>query len=237
MAAKRKSAAKAHLYGLQASLGLPQIAIEEEGEVDVCAGQTTSEVRAAARASAGLGSAMGVLFEDVGVGTSDMTNRLEGATVALGDLSVTTDANGNWSFGEIAAGTYTSEGLASGCEANSRTCTVPESAVIWCSFGLTKSSGSADPEPEIEPDPGTEDVEPSAPVAAAGALAGSACLAGTSAIIAPAYVTLNATGETVLYCGADWSFGELAAGTYAITVTAKGLKRSPMRAPASGRAR
>ncbi len=133
VASKRTSAAKAHLYGLQAALGLTQGGGGTVG--DGGGGSTTPGTTA--------GKAAGVLFEDVGVGVNDMSRRLAGAKITLNGKSVTTDASGNWSFEGLSAGTYTLTGAASGYNSATKSCAVTAGGTAWCSFGLTKAQSSA----------------------------------------------------------------------------------------------
>ena len=131
--AKRTSAALAHLYGLQAALGLTQggggtVSDGGSGGSGGGGGSTTTT-----------GSARGVLFEDVGVGTNDMSKRLSGAKVTVNGKTATTDSSGNWAFEGLAAGTYTLTGTMSGYNNATKSCTVTAGGTAWCSFGLTKT--------------------------------------------------------------------------------------------------
>ncbi|MBR2979963.1 MAG: N-acetylmuramoyl-L-alanine amidase [Myxococcaceae bacterium] len=134
VASKRTSAALAHLYGLQAALGLTQ-----GGGGTVSDGGSSGGSGGGGGSTTTTGSARGVLFEDVGVGTNDMTNRLSGAKVAVNGKTATTDSSGNWAFEGLAAGTYTLTGTMSGYNSATKSCTVTAGGTAWCSFGLTKT--------------------------------------------------------------------------------------------------
>ncbi|HCF61183.1 MAG TPA: hypothetical protein DFS52_24695, partial [Myxococcales bacterium] len=90
------------------------------------------------------GTARGVIFQDTGAGTTDMSTRIEGATVTVVETNatVTTDANGNWLF-TLDPGTYTVKATKAGFQDNQRTCEVTSGGTAWCSFGMfPASSGS-----------------------------------------------------------------------------------------------
>ncbi len=88
------------------------------------------------------GIIQGVVFEDVGLGTSDMSNRLGGATVTLssGQSTIARASDAYWSF-EIPAGTYTVTASLTGYQSASRTCTVYADGQTWCSIGLVPDGG------------------------------------------------------------------------------------------------
>ena len=132
VASKRTDAARAHLYALQTSLGLTQ---GNGGTVDDGGG-----IPGGGGSSVTTGTARGVLFQDVGVGTNDMSTRISGGTVTVSGKSVTTDGSGNWSFEGLAPGTVTLTGSASGYDTATKSCTITAGGTAWCSFGLKKSN-------------------------------------------------------------------------------------------------
>lgn len=84
------------------------------------------------------GTLRGVVFEDQGVGTEDLTVRLPGASVRVtpGDATATADATeGAWSFA-LMPGDYTVEASHAGHVTTSRVCTVTSGMTTWCSVGL-----------------------------------------------------------------------------------------------------
>lgn len=119
------SAASAHHYAIRESLGL-----ESGGE-------------------GGIGSLLGVVYEDQGVGTEDMSVRLPGAKVKVvnvAGVSMTTNVDGvdaSWSF-SLAAGAYDVTATFVGYKASSRECVVVADQKVWCSIGLVVDDGSGD---------------------------------------------------------------------------------------------
>jgi len=87
----------------------------------------------------GNGVLQGVVFEDVGAGTADMSRRIYGATVKLntGASATANSTDAYWSF-SVPAGTYTVTASKSGYNTASRSCTVTAGGQSWCSIGLTK---------------------------------------------------------------------------------------------------
>ena len=107
----RQEAAQAHFDALMASMGLP------------------TETR---------GDARGVVFEDQGVGTDDMSITIPGAQLTIVETGDTTSAAAGtaaWSF-SLAPGTYTLRATATGYQTNERSCTVTAGGIAWCSIGL-----------------------------------------------------------------------------------------------------
>ena len=97
------------------------------------------------------GEVRGVVFEDQGVGTEDLTVRLPGSilTVIETSASATADSpDANWSF-TVPSGSYTIEASAPGHVTSRRTCVVTGGATTWCSIGLFPTS--------VEPDAGVMD--------------------------------------------------------------------------------
>ncbi len=95
----------------------------------------------------GDGILRGVVFEDQGVGTDDMSVRLEGATLRVSPsdrAGVAEGADASWSF-TLPVGSYTVEASAAGHLRASRTCDVVAGATTWCSIGLFPS---AEPDPD-----------------------------------------------------------------------------------------
>ena len=87
--AHRLTAAKAHLFALQKHLGLPVVDPDKQTP-------TTGTLR-------------GVVFEDKGKGTADMSTRILGAKVSLvgqGKAATSKSPDGAWSF-SLAGGSYT----------------------------------------------------------------------------------------------------------------------------------
>ena len=79
----------------------------------------------------------GVVFEDQGVGTMDLSVRLPGASVRIMETGATFTAaapDGAWSF-MLPAGTYTVVVDAAGHTRSTRTCMVT-TGTTWCSIGL-----------------------------------------------------------------------------------------------------
>lgn len=152
------------------------------------------------------GTARGVIFQDTGAGTSDMSTRIEGATVTVVETNatVTTDANGNWLF-TLDPGTYTVKATKAGFQDNQRTCEVTSGGTAWCSFGMfPASSGST----------GT----------ARGVLYENKGNDDTSTRIEGATITVQGTGETAITGSVgEWLF-ELEAGTYTITASKAGYQ-------------
>jgi len=88
----------------------------------------------------GTGILRGAVFEDVGVGSDDMSIRIPGALVeaagggnAGNGIADTPDAN--WLI-DLAPGTYTVTAAANGYYENTRICTITAAQTTWCSIGL-----------------------------------------------------------------------------------------------------
>jgi len=93
----------------------------------------------------GTGTLQGVVFEDVGVGTADMSRRLAGAQVTVsGGPSTTARASDAFWYLDLPPGTYTVTASLAGYNSASRTCSVSAGSETWCSIGLTTSSNSGD---------------------------------------------------------------------------------------------
>lgn len=116
------------------------------------------------------GTARGAAFEDVGVGTADMSIRLAGASVVVVGTSLSTTATGTdamWIIENAPTGTITLRASAPGYLDAERTCDVAGGAESWCSIGLVKAPVDPEPEPEPEPEPAPEpnpQPEPEEPV-------------------------------------------------------------------------
>lgn len=92
------------------------------------------------------GIVRGVVFEDQGVGTDDLSVRLPGATVTVIETSASATADSpdaNWSF-TVPAGSYTIEASAPGHATGRRTCVVTAASTTWCSIGLFPESAPVD---------------------------------------------------------------------------------------------
>jgi len=93
------------------------------------------------RPTRGTGMLLGVIFEDQGVGSLDMSVRLPGSAVGvLGDegvaqLGSAAAPDGNWSF-ELPPGTYLVTASDQGYWMNERVCEVVVGQGNWCSIGL-----------------------------------------------------------------------------------------------------
>ena len=97
----------------------------------------------------------GVVFEDVGVGTDDMSRRLAGANISITGTSRTTTAaagDAAWSFTISNPGSKTIRVSAPGFETAERTCDVDAATTTWCSIGLVRTPPPT-PTPEPEPEP------------------------------------------------------------------------------------
>ncbi len=92
------------------------------------------------------GTLRGVVFQDQGVGTMDLSVRLPGATVRVIETGATASAaagDGAWSF-TLPPGTYTVEARAAGHLTATRTCEVTGGGTTWCSVGLFREGAPAD---------------------------------------------------------------------------------------------
>lgn len=111
------------------------------------------------------GTLRGVVFEDQGVGTEDLTVRLPGASVRVVETGASASAaagDAAWSF-TLPPGEYTVEASIGGHVTASRRCAVMGGTTTWCSIGLLPESAPAMPDagvPEPEEDAGMIDVEP-----------------------------------------------------------------------------
>lgn len=119
----RDAAACAHLKAITSHLGL----------AGTCSTSPSTQ-----------GTATGVVFEDKGSGTDDMSTLLPGATVAVqGGPSTTVGADAVFTF-DLEAGTYTIEATLQGYDATTVSCAVAANDTKWCSIGLTKSAPGQD---------------------------------------------------------------------------------------------
>ncbi|MCB9727099.1 MAG: N-acetylmuramoyl-L-alanine amidase [Deltaproteobacteria bacterium] len=141
--AERQKAAQAHLDALRASLGL------EPGEGP---GPTPTT-----------GTLRGVVYEDQGVGSADLSVRLPGAQVTAscpgtaGGSAVAASPDGAWLF-ERPPGTCTVTASMAGYVSASRACAVLAGATTWCSVGLAPVPVVAEPVPDAGmPDVSTPD--------------------------------------------------------------------------------
>lgn len=88
----------------------------------------------------GTGTLKGIVFEDVGAGTNDMSHRLPGAKVNIKGTGVDMDVvagpgNAQWQT-DLAAGAYTISASLTGYVTATRQCTVTAKGTTWCSIGL-----------------------------------------------------------------------------------------------------
>lgn len=83
------------------------------------------------------GVLLGVVFEDLGVGSADMSVRIPGAEVSCAGEGTTTagSPDADWSF-TLPAGSYTVTASAAGYEPGTRDCQVTSGQDSWCSIGL-----------------------------------------------------------------------------------------------------
>ena len=98
----------------------------------------------------GTGVLKGVVFQDQGVGTEDMSLRLAGAWVeAAGNGGAYEAVNATAPLGEfmipLPAGQYKVMVSHNGYYSNERTCTVAKGSDTWCSVGLFKKPGALPP--------------------------------------------------------------------------------------------
>ena len=113
------------------------------------------------------GELRGVVFEDQGVGTEDLSVRLPGATVRVMDASATAaEPDGGWVF-TLPPGSYTVEASAAGHVTASRTCEVMAGATTWCSVGLAREAAGSDAGPPVALDAGVEQTDASTAIDAA----------------------------------------------------------------------
>ena len=89
-----------------------------------------------------VGTLLGAVFEDLGGGGDDMSNRRPGATVRVenGGFVKFATAEGEsalWQF-SLNPGTYLVTALHEGYWPATRTCAVASGTEVWCSMGLTK---------------------------------------------------------------------------------------------------
>ncbi len=106
-----------------------------------------------------MGTLIGVVFEDVGVGLEDTTRRLAGANVRVveaDESSRSAAETGAWRF-ELEPGDYTVRATLRGFEEGSRRCAVQANAETWCSVGLHPEGP---PEPDAAPPPPVPDAAP-----------------------------------------------------------------------------
>jgi MYXO-CTERM domain-containing protein len=100
------------------------------------------------------GTLRGVVFEDQGVGTMDLSVRLPGAMVRIvetGDTATGDSPDAAWLF-DLPAGTYTVEASAPGHTTASRSCDVTSGGTTWCSIGLFPTS-LPEPDASVPPMP------------------------------------------------------------------------------------
>ena len=108
----------------------------------------------------GTGMLLGVVFKDLGVGSSDMSVRLPGAGVAIGTsggvevMGLAEEPDAEWEF-HLSPGTYTVTAFHPGYWTNQRECTVVVGQGAWCSVGLFSQDGQ--PIPMVDEDPDKRD--------------------------------------------------------------------------------
>ncbi|PJB45230.1 MAG: hypothetical protein CO108_07750 [Deltaproteobacteria bacterium CG_4_9_14_3_um_filter_63_12] len=92
------------------------------------------------------GQLKGVVFEDQGVGTADMSVLIPSTRVEIvetGDSQNAGSATAAWTF-SLPPGTYTVRASRSGWVTNTRTCQVLPNDITWCSIGLFPDSAPVD---------------------------------------------------------------------------------------------
>jgi len=100
------------------------------------------------------GTLLGVVFEDVGVGLEDTSNRVGTASVTVDGVTMAVASDtGAWSF-VLAPGDHTVMASAPGYEPASRTCAVTAGADTWCSVGVVPTSAEVDAGVIVAPDAG-----------------------------------------------------------------------------------
>ncbi len=84
-----------------------------------------------------VGTIQGVVYQDVGVGSDDMSIRVPGArlSVSSGASLTARENDAYWSF-SLSPGDYTITAAADGYRSSSRTCSATAGAETWCSIGV-----------------------------------------------------------------------------------------------------
>lgn len=129
---QRQAAAVAHHQAIRLSLGLTGANPNPDPDPDPDPDPGPNP--------GGTGVLRGVIFEDVGVGSDDMSIRVPGAFVeAAGGGDVGDDVadvpDADWLIA-LAPGTYTVTAAAAGYYENTRVCAVTAGQTTWCSIGL-----------------------------------------------------------------------------------------------------
>jgi uncharacterized protein (TIGR03382 family) len=156
------------------------------------------------------GTMLGVVFEDQGVGTANMTIRLPGATVQVSGGGGATARAGDalWTL-DLPPGTYTVTASADGYQNNSRTCSVFAGTETWCSVGLVPGGGSG---------------------GGIGAMVGVVYVdqgqgsANMSLRLPGATVSIAGAGSTTARADDGYWYFELPAGTHTVTASASGYQ-------------
>ena len=86
-----------------------------------------------------VGTVQGVVYQDVGTGSADMSIRIPGAQVSVssGPSIAARENDAFWSF-SLSPGDYTVTASAGGFRAGSRSCPVSAGTETWCSIGLVE---------------------------------------------------------------------------------------------------
>ena len=152
---QRQVAAAVHHAALRASLGLSSITIDppiDDPPIDDPPDATTGELK-------------GVVFEDQGVGTADMSIRIAGTKLTVSGSAGNTQSatasspDANWGF-TLAPGTWTLTASKGGYVTNSHSCVVGAGETTWCSIGLFPNPPDDDPPVDDPPDDDPPDDDP-----------------------------------------------------------------------------
>ena len=180
----------------------------------------------------GTGVLRGVIFEDQGVGTADMSIRIPGALVKANDGGQLDDEladvpDADWLIA-LPAGTYTVTASAVGYYENVRVCTVTMGQDSWCSIGLFIKDDDPPLDPEVPDDP---PLDPEIPDGPKGTLLGTVFVeqgSGTTdmSIRLPGAVVkvVGAIASDTVTTDGEWGLFNMSLppGTYEVTAALQG---------------